>query len=117
MSFANLEFVLKLVSYLHRNMDAKTPMERTLPIRMRFKENRLRYLQAQLKFQNNQLEETLQENMKFRQQIQKVKQQRIYLMESLAEHRKKFEANQEEILNLQMKLLAVSDEHLESSVL
>lgn len=72
---------------------------------MRFKENRSRYLQAQLNFQQKELDEALKVNMALRQQIQEVKQERIYLMENMEKHRKKFAEAKKEILCLQNELL------------
>ncbi|GBP09482.1 hypothetical protein EVAR_72046_1 [Eumeta japonica] len=57
-----------------KNLDKKTPLELTRPVRMRFKENRLRYLQAQIDFQNTQLNEVLQETESQRQYLRDVKQ-------------------------------------------
>ncbi|XP_013112469.1 uncharacterized protein LOC106090732 [Stomoxys calcitrans] len=87
------------------SIDVETPLKRTMPIRMRFKEYQLRYLQAQLKFQEDQLDQILQENTDFRKQIQNVKEQRIFLMESLVEHRKKFQAALPEISRLRNLVL------------
>ncbi|XP_075145771.1 uncharacterized protein LOC142220481 [Haematobia irritans] len=96
------------------NIEAKSPLERTLPLRMRFKENRLRYVKAQIKYQEDQLKNALEENINLRQQIHNVKQQRIYLMESLGKYRKKFNEAQSEILQLQMRMLGATDENEEN---
>ncbi|XP_065368236.1 uncharacterized protein Nnf1a [Calliphora vicina] len=98
------------------NMDDKTPWERTRPTRMRFKENRLRYLQAQLNFQNKQLDEVLQENIALRKNIQDVKHQRIYLMESMGNFRKKIQLAKTEIMELQQQILTENEENIERNI-
>lgn len=97
-------------------MDTKTPWERTRPIRMRFKENRLRYLQAQLNFQNKQLEEVMQNNIALRKQIQDVKHQRICLMEKMGNFRKQMQLTKSEIMKLQQKILFENYENVESNI-
>ncbi|XP_011290977.2 uncharacterized protein LOC105261578 [Musca domestica] len=98
------------------NLDNKTPLERTLPIRMQFKEKRLRYLQAQLKYQQTQLDEVMQENKSLRQQIHEVKDKRVYLMELLGDYRKQLVVAKPEILRLQMKLLGIPEEGNEENI-
>ncbi|KAI8119124.1 hypothetical protein FF38_02019 [Lucilia cuprina] len=98
------------------NMDDKSPWERTRPIRMRFKEKRLRYLQAQLNFQNKQLDEVMQENIALRKQIQDVKHQRIYLMESMVSFRKKIDVAKAEVIRLQDQLLTENEENIKPNI-
>ncbi|KAM7345487.1 nnf1a [Cochliomyia hominivorax] len=97
------------------NMDAKTPWERTRPIRMRFKENRLRYLQEQLNFQNKELEKVLQENIGLRKHIQDVKHERVHLLETIANIRKENEEARMEIIKLQEEIFAENGENNESN--
>lgn len=90
----------------------KTPWELTRPVRMRFKEIRLRYLQLQLNFQNKQLSEVLLETERLRQSLRDVKLQRNSLMKNIEDSRKQIKLGKAQILELQTKMLSNSDENI-----
>lgn len=94
-------------------MDAKTPWERTRPIRVHFKENRIRYLQAQLNFQNKQLEQVMKENIDQRQRLQDVKNERIYLIELIANAGNKIQLAKGEMIELHEQMLSADYENVD----
>ncbi|XP_017472115.1 PREDICTED: uncharacterized protein LOC108363294 [Rhagoletis zephyria] len=68
------------------NIQQKTPFQRTLPLRMRFKELRLRHLGKQLQCQNQQLESLMLINCKERSRIEVVEKQRTTMLMNLTRY-------------------------------
>ncbi|XP_049308875.1 uncharacterized protein LOC105222751 isoform X2 [Bactrocera dorsalis] len=59
------------------------PLQRTLPLQMHFKEIRLRYLEKQLSFQNEQLKSLMAVNCRERSRVLNVEQQRKSMLVTL----------------------------------
>ncbi|XP_039957626.1 uncharacterized protein LOC126757256 [Bactrocera neohumeralis] len=68
------------------NVRLMKPVERTLPLRMRFKETRLRYLEKQLSYQNEQLKSLMAVNCRERSRIRNMEQQRKSMLVTLVRY-------------------------------
>ncbi|KAL9921179.1 nnf1a [Glossina fuscipes fuscipes] len=88
----------------------KSPKELTRPIRMHLNGNRIRYLQLQLDYQREQLDQVLQENVEHRKKLQEIALQRTQLLKIMEEYEKKFELDKPEILRLHLDLLDFGNE-------
>lgn len=73
--------------------------------------NRIRYLQLQLNYQRDQLDQVLQENIEHRKKLEEITLQRTQLMKMMEEYEKKFELDKPEILRLQLELLDLGNEN------
>uniref|UniRef100_A0A1A9VGA4 Uncharacterized protein n=1 Tax=Glossina austeni TaxID=7395 RepID=A0A1A9VGA4_GLOAU len=94
----------------------KSPEELTRPIRMQLNGNRIRYLQLQLDYQRDQLDQVLQENIEHRKKLEEIALQRTQLMKMMEEYEKKFELDKPEILRLQLDLLDFGNESPETEI-
>ncbi|XP_054088730.1 uncharacterized protein LOC105217816 isoform X1 [Zeugodacus cucurbitae] len=65
------------------NVQHMKPLQRTLPLRMRFKEARLHYLEKQLKYQNEQLKSLMAVNCRDRSRIHNMEHQRKSMLVTL----------------------------------
>uniref|UniRef100_A0A1A9ZYB4 Uncharacterized protein n=1 Tax=Glossina pallidipes TaxID=7398 RepID=A0A1A9ZYB4_GLOPL len=94
----------------------KSPKELTRPIRMHLNEKLIRYLQLQLDYQRNQLDQVLQENIEHRKKLEEIALQRTQLMKVMEEYEKKFELDKPEILRLQLELLDFGNENAATEI-
>uniref|UniRef100_A0A1B0FNP7 Uncharacterized protein n=1 Tax=Glossina morsitans morsitans TaxID=37546 RepID=A0A1B0FNP7_GLOMM len=98
------------------NIWNKSPEELTRPIRMHLNGNRIRYLQLQLNYQRDQLDQVLQENIEHRKKLEEITLQRTQLMKMMEEYEKKFELDKPEILRLQLELLDLGNENAATEI-
>ncbi|XP_053963850.1 uncharacterized protein LOC128866860 [Anastrepha ludens] len=87
------------------NIQQMNPFQRTLPVRMRFKELRLHHLEKQLAHQDLQLETLLQINLRERARINYMEQLRKSMLMRLERYSKYMEQTKSEVKSMTSDLI------------